>query len=104
MFPRAVASAQATLLRGFTTARRVGGPVLGIKQPIDEGTIPGPPGAVISQTGGHGDGRLPNEVPRGMAGWLSYTEIIGFAVVADGEAEVLRGAREVLRRGPPRSS
>ncbi len=103
MFARAVASANDTLHRGFTTVRDLGGPTLGIKQAIDEGTIPGPrifpAGAFISQTGGHGDARLPNEVPRGVAGWLSYPEIIGFAVVADGEAEVLRGAREVLRRG-----
>ncbi len=34
-----------------------------------------------------------------MAGHLSYSEIIGAAVIADGDAEVLRGAREMLRRG-----
>ena len=42
---------------------------------------------------------MPNEVPRGIAGHLSYSEIVGAAVIADGEAEVLRGAREMLRRG-----
>ena len=76
---------------------------LGIKQAIDEGAIQGPrifpAGAFISQTGGHGDFRLPNETPRGVAGHLSYGEIVGAAIIADGEAEVLRGAREVLRRG-----
>lgn len=103
VFARAVVSAKDTLLRGFTTVRDLGGPVFGIKQAIDEGAIPGPrifpAGGFISQTGGHGDFRLPNEVPRGVAGHLSYSEIIGAAVIADGEAEVLRGAREVLRRG-----
>ncbi len=103
VFARAVASARETLLRGFTTVRDVGGPALGIKQAIDDGSIQGPrifpAGAFISQTGGHGDFRLPNEVPRGVAGHLSYGEIVGAAVIADGEAEVLRGAREVLRRG-----
>ncbi|MCH9736355.1 MAG: amidohydrolase family protein [Actinomycetia bacterium] len=103
VFAMAVVSARDTLLRGFTTVRDLGGPVLGIKQAIDEGAIPGPrifpAGGFISQTGGHGDFRLPNEVPRGVAGHLSYTEIIGAAVIADGEAEVLRGAREMLRRG-----
>ncbi len=103
VFARAVVSARETLLRGFTTVRDLGGPVFGIKHAIDEGAILGPrifpAGAFISQTGGHGDFRLPNEVPRGVAGYLSYGEIIGAAVIADGEAEVLRGAREMLRRG-----
>jgi imidazolonepropionase-like amidohydrolase len=40
-----------------------------------------------------------NETPRGIAGHLSYSEIVGAAVIADGEEEVLRGAREMLRRG-----
>jgi imidazolonepropionase-like amidohydrolase len=103
VFARAVVGARETLLRGFTTVRDLGGPVFGIKQAIDEGAILGPrifpAGGFISQTGGHGDFRLPNEVPRGVAGHLSYSEIIGAAVIADGEAEVLRGAREMLRRG-----
>ncbi len=103
VFARAVVSARETVLRGFTTVRDLGGPVFGIKQAIDEGAIPGPrifpAGGFISQTGGHGDFRAPYEVPRGVAGHLSYSEIIGAAVIADGEAEVLRGAREMLRRG-----
>ncbi|MGB0436856.1 MAG: amidohydrolase family protein [Mycobacterium sp.] len=103
LFAGAVAGARKTLLRGFTTVRDLGGPVLGIKQAIDEGAILGPRiypcGGFISQTGGHGDFRLLNETPRGVAGQLSYTETIGAAVIADGEAEVLRGAREMLRRG-----
>lgn len=103
VFARAVVSAEETLLRGFTTVRDLGGPVFGIKQAIDDGTILGPriypAGGFISQTGGHGDFRMPHEVPRGICGHLSYIEIIGAAVIADGEAEVLRGAREMLRRG-----
>ncbi|MGH3166127.1 MAG: amidohydrolase family protein [Trebonia sp.] len=103
VFARAVSSARDTLLRGFTTVRDLGGPSFGIKQAIDQGFISGPriypSGAFISQTGGHGDFRLPNEIPRGIAGHLSYSEIVGAAVIADGEAEVLRAAREVLRRG-----
>lgn len=103
VFARAMVSAKDTLLRGFTTVRDLGGPVFGLKQAIDEGVVPGPriypAGGFISQTGGHGDFRLPFEVPRGVCGHLSYTEIIGAAVIADGDAEVLRGAREMLRRG-----
>lgn len=103
VYAKAITGARETLLRGFTTVRDLGGPVFGIKQAIDEGVIVGPriypSGGFISQTGGHGDFRLPHEVPRGVCGHLSYTEIIGAAVIADGEAEVLRGAREMLRRG-----
>ncbi|OBF24235.1 metal-dependent hydrolase family protein [Mycobacterium kubicae] len=103
VFARAMVSAHETLLRGFTTVRDLGGPVFGLKQAIDEGVVPGPriypAGGFISQTGGHGDFRMPYEVPRGVCGHLSYTEIIGAAVIADGVAEVLRGAREMLRRG-----
>jgi imidazolonepropionase-like amidohydrolase len=103
VFAQAVVSAGDTLMRGFTTVRDLGGPSFGVKQAIDQGTIRGPriypAGAFISQTGGHGDFRMPNETPRGIAGHLSYSEIIGAAVIADGEAEVLRGAREMLRRG-----
>ena len=103
VFAQAVVSARDTLMRGFTTVRDLGGPSFGIKQAIDQGSIPGPriypSGAFISQTGGHGDFRLPNEVPRGIAGHLSYSEIVGAAVIADGADEVLRAAREVLRRG-----
>jgi imidazolonepropionase-like amidohydrolase len=103
VFAQAVVSAGDTLMRGFTTVRDVGGPSFGIKQAIDQGSIPGPriypSGAFISQTGGHGDFRMPYEIPRGIAGYLSYSQIIGAAVIADGEDEVLRGAREMLRRG-----
>ena len=42
---------------------------------------------------------MPNEIPRGIAGHLSYSEIVGAAAIADGEDEVLRAAREKLRRG-----
>ena len=103
VFAQAVVSARATLLRGFTTVRDLGGPTFGIKQAIDIGSIPGPriypSGAFLSQTGGHGDFRMPYETPRGVAGHLSHTEIIGGAVIADGVDEVLRGSREQLRAG-----
>ena len=65
------------LMRGFTSARDCGGPVFGIKQAIDQGLMPGPriwpSGAMISQTSGHGDFRLPYETPRGTCGWLSHS-------------------------------
>jgi len=60
--------AGATLMRGFTTVRDTGGPVFGLKMAIDQGVVAGPrvfpSGAMLSQTSGHGDFRLLNEVPR----------------------------------------
>ena len=62
------AEATATLLRGFTTIRDMGGPVFGLKRAIDEGLLPGPriypSGAVITITGGHGDFRALSDLPR----------------------------------------
>jgi imidazolonepropionase-like amidohydrolase len=48
------AEATATLLRGFTTVRDLGGPSFGLKQAIDDGTVVGPrifpSGAIVSVT------------------------------------------------------
>ena len=69
VFAQAVVSAGDMLMRGFTTVRDSGGS-FGIKQAIDQGSIPGPriypSGAFISQSGGHGDFRMPNAFPRGL--------------------------------------
>ena len=63
----ATRAANDMLMRGFTSARDLGGPVFGLKKGIDMGLINGPriwpAGAMISQSGGHGDFRLPNELP-----------------------------------------
>ena len=63
VFAQAVVSARDTLMRGFTTVRDLGGPSFGIRQAIDQGSIPGPriypSGAFISQSGGHGDFACP---------------------------------------------
>lgn len=95
--------AKTTVLRGFTTVRDMGGPTFGLRRAIEQGITPGPrifpSGAMISQTGGHGDFRLPHEVPRGSTTPLSHTELQGAAAIADGEAEVLRRAREQLMLG-----
>ena len=62
------AEATATLMRGFTTIRDMGGPVFGLKRAIDEGLLPGPriypSGAVITITSGHGDFRSLTDLPR----------------------------------------
>jgi imidazolonepropionase-like amidohydrolase len=97
------ATARATLLRGFTTVRDAGGPSFGLKQAIDAGVVEGPrifpSGAMISQTGGHGDFRMLHDIPRGRLGDLAHSELIGAVCVADGVEQVLRGSREQLMQG-----
>ncbi|MFP5580311.1 MAG: amidohydrolase family protein, partial [Acidimicrobiia bacterium] len=100
---RAAQVAEATLMRGFTTVRDMGGPVQGLRRAIEEGRFPGPrifaSGAMISQTGGHGDFRLPHEIPRAANQPLSHTEQTRTAAIADGADEVMRRAREQLMLG-----
>jgi|HubBroStandDraft_6_1064221.scaffolds.fasta_scaffold01838_12 imidazolonepropionase-like amidohydrolase len=99
----AARQAEATLMRGFTTVRDLGGPVFGLKRAIDEGVMLGPriypSGAFISQTSGHGDFRFPFEVPRTLGGPLSHSEVEGIAAIADSPDEVRLRAREQLRQG-----
>jgi imidazolonepropionase-like amidohydrolase len=99
----AARQAEATLMRGFTTVRDLGGPVFGLKRAVDEGVVVGPriypSGAFISQTSGHGDFRFSFEVPRMLGGPLSHSEVQGIAAIADSPDEVRLRAREQLRRG-----
>ena len=98
----ASAEAERTLMRGFTTVRDVGGPSFALKRAIDDGTIQGPRifpcGAMISQTGGHGDFRFRYEFPRTEQN-LSYSEMLGNSAIADGPDQVLRRVREQLALG-----
>ncbi|WP_026304742.1 amidohydrolase family protein [Thioalkalivibrio sp. AKL8] len=100
---QAAREARATLMRGFTTVRDVGGPAFALKRAIDEGVTPGPrifpSGAMISQTSGHGDFRMRHEVPRTALSGPTQTELSGVSVIADGADEVLRRAREQLMLG-----
>jgi imidazolonepropionase-like amidohydrolase len=100
-----VAAAKAAndmLLRGFTSIRDLGGPVFGLKQGIDAGLVAGPriwpSGAFISQSGGHGDFRLPNDMPA-RPGDFTYSERVGAAAIADDPDTVRRRAREQLALG-----
>jgi imidazolonepropionase-like amidohydrolase len=99
----AARQAEATLMRGFTTVRDMGGPVFGLKRAIDEGVMVGPriypSGAFISQTSGHGDFRFSFEVPRTLGGPLSHSEVEGVAAIADSPDEVRLRTREQLRHG-----
>ena len=95
---KAVMNLKESLDQGFTTVRDVGGADSGFKHAIAEGLIAGPRlyvcGRIISQTGGHADGRLPTETYRPvehMAGTMSG--------VYDGVDAVRLAAREQIRQG-----
>jgi imidazolonepropionase-like amidohydrolase len=95
--------AQKTLMRGFTSVRDMAGPTFGLKRAIDEGIVAGPriwpSGAMISQTGGHGDFRFPYDIPASPNAPLSRVDAIGAAAIADGVDRVLTRAREQLMLG-----
>ena len=98
----AVKAAEDMLMRGFTSIRDVGGPSFGLKRGIDAGLVPGPriwpSGAFISQTGGHGDFRFPNDLPA-PPGQFTYSERTGAAAIADDPDAVRKRAREQLALG-----
>lgn len=93
-------NAELCLQSGHTTAREVGGADGGLKQVIDAGLIAGPrlfpSGPLISQTGGHGDSRLPfidHVHVHGLPGLTQPT------AVCDGPENVRRAARLAFRHG-----
>ena len=98
----AVKAANDTLMRGFTTIRDMGGPCYGLKRGIDAGLVPGPriwpSGAFISQTGGHGDFRLPTDLPAAPDDY-TYSERSGGSAIADDPGTVRKRAREQLALG-----
>jgi imidazolonepropionase-like amidohydrolase len=100
---RAVPKAEATLMRGFTTVRDMGGPAEGLKKIIDEGVVPGPrilpSGAPISQTSGHFDYRAHQAVPAADGDPLDYWNRTRLLALADGVPEMLKRVRENLRMG-----
>lgn len=101
---RAGQEAGKTLLRGFTTIRDAGGPVFGLKRAIDSEVLIGPriypSGAIITETGGHGDFRMVYDIPQPFdCCGLTHTEKIGAALVADGVDAVTVAARNNLRLG-----
>ena len=97
------AEASDTLQRGFTTVRDVGGASFGLKRAIDEGWQAGPriypSGAIISVTGGNGDFRSPEDLPRALGRSESRPEVMGDTAIADTPDEVRLRVREQLMRG-----
>jgi imidazolonepropionase-like amidohydrolase len=99
----AAAEARATLMRGFTTVRDLGGPSFALKRAIDEGVVVGPriypSGAMITITGGHGDFRMPHELPRQIGGPPPLTGVLNASQLADSPDEVRLRVREQLLLG-----
>lgn len=99
----AAGEAERTLMRGFTSIRDMAGPSFSLKRAIDGGAVAGPriwpSGAMISQTSGHGDYRMPYEIPAAPGAPLSRGDVIGGGAIADGPNEVLKRTREQLMLG-----
>ena len=90
---------EASLQRGFTTVRDAAGGDIALAQATEKGLIKGPriffSGKAISQTGGHGDMRPPDQVSLcGCGGGHG-----SMTLVADGVDEVRKAVREELRKG-----
>lgn len=87
-----------TLQQGFTTVRDAGGADPGLREALRLGLVKGPrllvSGRPLSQTGGHGDFRIPAEqtLPLGNLAGLSTW-------ICDGVEEVRKATRELLRQG-----
>jgi len=88
--------ARRTLEAGFTTIRDLGAPEfvdVALRDAINRGDIPGPrilaATLPIGATGGHSD----------VSGLSPYVELHEFSGVADGEAEIRRMVRTLVKRG-----
>lgn len=84
---------------GFTTVRDVAGGDHGLALALRDGLVHGPRffygGLSLSQTGGHGDMRAPEDILGACCG----AEINSLAIVVDGVDGCIKAAREQLRRG-----
>lgn len=90
----------ATVERGFTTVRDLGGDVNGLMQAIRDGATTGPrivrAGLMLTQTGGHGDIRS-GEIEVASCGCALDSSVM--SIVADGVDAVRKAARHLLRDG-----
>jgi imidazolonepropionase-like amidohydrolase len=95
---RAAKDAEAVLQVGFTSVREAGGLGVYLARVVEEGLLAGPsiyaPGAILSQTGGHGDlHALP-------LGWVDdLCRHGGPLALCDGVPECLKAVRMQLRLG-----
>ena len=92
--------AAATVERGFTTVRDLGGDVNGLMRSIADGHARGPrivrAGRMLTQTGGDGDIRL-GEIEVASCGCALDSSVM--SIVADGPDAVRKAARHPLRDG-----
>lgn len=98
-FYEAIRNLEATLRIGITTVRDAGGADLGVKLAVEHGLVRGPrlqiSIAMLSQTGGHGDGWMPSGTRIQL-----FPEYPGCPrAIADGPSEVRRVVREMIRSG-----
>jgi imidazolonepropionase-like amidohydrolase len=86
--------------QGFTTARDAGGADAGFRRAVERGVLAGPrlrvSGHPLSQTGGHGDGRLATE-HGDVAACGARVGMV--SQIVDGPDQMRWAAREELRRG-----
>lgn len=91
------------LMRGFTTARDVGGADSGHRDAVAEGRVIGPRlfvcGRSLSQTGGHGDQRTRVDHPYPDEWSHLVPGTTGMKRIVDGVAEMRRGVRDEIRLG-----
>ena len=95
---------RASLDRGFTTLRDVGGADVGLASALKEGLLDGVPrlfygGRAISQTGGHGDFRPGDHALQHACQCGCACHFDSLTTIADGVDAVRRAVREELRRG-----
>ncbi len=99
---RSVAAAKFFLDHGFTTIRDAGGTHPDLARAFNRGQLYGPrvfpSGAVVSQTAGHGDWRMPHEPHPAHAGGNPYLSADA-AILADGVDATLTAVRENLKNG-----
>lgn len=90
-------SARITVESGFTSVRDAGGLPRGAQMAIDQGLVPGPRTRIsvsaLSQTAGHGDGRMPSGVQ------TRVEDPEHPMTVVDGVDNVRRATRELIRAG-----
>ena len=99
---RSVAMAKFYLDNGFTTIRDAGGTHPDLARAYNSGDLYGPrvypSGAVVSQTAGHGDARMPHE-PNPLIIHTDPYQMGGGWVLADGVDAHLTAVRENLKNG-----
>lgn len=92
--------ARATVERGFTTVRDLGGDVTGLMRAIRSGNTLGPrivrAGHMLTQTGGHGD---TDGGARAVPSCACSLRSDHFSIIADGAEAVRKAARHILRDG-----